>query len=400
MDRECSQFIDTWRNFLSDRDFATQKFFCNPSIVELVDFYLKSKELSTKESKYNIFEIISDLYYREKFHSDLIAHFLDPNGKHEMWNKPLFSFIDLINVCSRFGIAHANYSYAKIEKEHPTGDGFIDILIYDDISQHAIIIENKLNNAVDMPRQIPRYCQHVEAIGYNIDAVVYLPIDIYSKPDTTTWREEDHKWDSLICIIPGYDNTNKLNLATGWITRLADMNVGEHNRSNLLQYASLIKKLSNQNMDKVSLEKFFQTVLQGNNLDVANSIASMMGELPTYLATKICDTYKIKCSPFERVWIYKDKDAVFEKWIFKGVYIKIDVWCDTNNYNLLVWTPEYENGKSFPGYKDIKDFFRSNGIECFNDYEIENDFRMWKHIPISVSFPEIIDPILDALKKA
>ena len=36
----------------------------------------------SKEDRYNLFRIISNLYYRENFHSDIISFFLDPNGNH------------------------------------------------------------------------------------------------------------------------------------------------------------------------------------------------------------------------------------------------------------------------------------------------------------------------------
>ena len=88
---------------------------------------------------------MSDLYYRENFHSDIICEFLNPAGSHNEGTTFLFAFIDFINTSfpTLPGISKKNYLNAKAEREYEN----IDILISDDVSKHCIIFENKINNA-------------------------------------------------------------------------------------------------------------------------------------------------------------------------------------------------------------------------------------------------------------
>ena len=106
------------------------------------------RKLHSEQDRFNLFHVISDLYYRENFHSDLIAFFLDPNANHGYKHLMLDSFIFLLNKigCS---IDVVNYRDAIVVRE----EAKIDILIKSESNKRAIIIENKINNAGDMPRQ-------------------------------------------------------------------------------------------------------------------------------------------------------------------------------------------------------------------------------------------------------
>lgn len=396
---EVEQVFNIWGTFLQDRLNGQIGLLSSEHIAEICNLYNQKKCNITSEPTYNLFEVISDLYYRENFHSDIIAHWLNPTEKHGMDSLPLSCFIRMIQKCGCSSICEENYQEAHVIREQPTGNGFIDIAIMDFSSMHAFIIENKINNAGDMDRQIPRYCDYLEGEGFTVDAAIYLPLDIHSKPDKSTWKENDYKREAIIYIVPAYCLEDRPNLIKDWIRPLTTEEITNENVSNLEQYSRLIKKLSKQNMDKVSLEQFYQTLLQGQNLEIANSISAMMKDLPSYLATRIYDTYSIKCAPFEKIWIYKDADAVFENCVFNGLYLKIDVWCDTNMYNVMFWTPKNEDADNRSDFIDIAQFATSNGLNCFDGFELENKYRMWKHYPISTPFNEVIDPILQALLK-
>ena len=53
----------------------------------------KDLEKSQTDTGFNIFNLISDTYYKENFHSDIIAAFLDTKGKHNAGNEYLKLFI-------------------------------------------------------------------------------------------------------------------------------------------------------------------------------------------------------------------------------------------------------------------------------------------------------------------
>jgi len=54
------------------------------SSAHLKGILIRFEELKKSQTNpgFNIFHLISDTYYKENFHSDIIASFLDTNGKH------------------------------------------------------------------------------------------------------------------------------------------------------------------------------------------------------------------------------------------------------------------------------------------------------------------------------
>lgn len=165
----------------------------------------KKKEIYKKHDidgslKFNFFESISDLYYREKFHSDILEVILNPNTKEIGRNYFMQEFVNFLGLkpeqfdCSAF----------EVIKENPTGkikwvdnngkkcekEGYIDLLIKN--KNQAIIVENKINYAPDMDNQLVRYMKYVkEVLKIETYAVVYMtlkeedskrpPIDSYDK---------------------------------------------------------------------------------------------------------------------------------------------------------------------------------------------------------------------------
>jgi hypothetical protein len=150
-----------------------------------------------KELKFNIFKTISPEHYdREKLHSEILGAILDP--KLEIYNKKYLEiFVGLLKTINTNVEKHdfgSDYT-VKIEKSANTegAGGFIDILIYD--GTHAIIIENKINNAPDMDDQLGRYYKHArDKLKFKPEniAVVYLPLD----PDKEPWdsfKKEEYR---------------------------------------------------------------------------------------------------------------------------------------------------------------------------------------------------------------
>lgn len=148
--------------------------------------------------RFNFFESISDKWYRENFHSDVLYTILNPNTKEIGRKYFMQKFVKFLGIEDRFD---CNKDFEVI-KEHPTGlifwteedgqkrekPGYIDLLIKNDTQ--AIIIENKINYAPDMENQLVRYMKYVqEELGIKEYVVVYLtlkgdkepPLDSYSR---------------------------------------------------------------------------------------------------------------------------------------------------------------------------------------------------------------------------
>ena len=304
---------------------------CRPVCFE----FEKSKQ-KTHSEQFNIFSLISDLYYRENFHSDIISFFLDTKENHGCGDKFLASFISMLNKLGR-NINARCYQDADAIRE----EGKIDILVKSESTKRAIIIENKINNAGDMPRQLPRYYDYISRNyqNYQIDAIVYITLQTGKEPDRSDWTDEDEKHiDPLLTIIPSYDKTT-VNLVDDWLhpSELITNNIDV--LSTIRQYSNLIILLNKNIMDTVILEKFYNEIKVGDNFKTAQSIRNMLNELPRYLARRIYEKYHNKCAPFSKVFLYSPndpRDAVFEGDIL-GIHVKIDIWCSEDGYDAAFW---------------------------------------------------------------
>ena len=306
--------------------------------------YRRSKESLHKDA-FNVFHLVSDLYYRENFHSDIICFFLDPHEKHNCGDAFLRTFIQMLNNKDK-SINPNEYHDAKSVREQ----GKIDILIKSESSKRAIIIENKINDAVDMDRQIPRYYDKVSK-DYSIDAIVYLPLSDNKTPDMFGWSDEDKKnVYRLLVTIPAYDKSGKTNLVDNWLRPCIMLSDNLDVVSTLRQYSQLITKLNQDIMDTIVLEKFYNELLQDDNLETAQSIRDMLIQsngIPGYMANRIKDEYKQNCSPFDKVWIHSNNDAVFGEVVINGIGLKIDIWCSDAGYEVRVNARDKDKEEDF-----------------------------------------------------
>lgn len=325
--------LQIWKQNICHHTETITQFLSSESLCNICGEYHLLKRQENKDA-FNVFNLVSDLYYRENFHSDIIRFFLDTTEKHECGDKFLSLFISMLNALGKT-INPVHYQDAVAVRE----EGRIDILVKSNSSNRAIIIENKINNAGDMPRQIPRYYDLVSP-NLTIDAIVYIPLDRSKEPDKHDWTEEDKtKVSPLLIIVPAYEK-NMINLVDNWLlpAELATDNINII--STLRQYSQLIKSLNTHIMDTVILEKFYNEMKNETNMKSALSIRNMLNDLPGYLAIRIQDKFGKQCHPFDKIWIYKNQDAVFEHANIQNVYVKMDIWCYENGYDVLFWTPD------------------------------------------------------------
>ena len=320
--------LHDWR-FLLDRHIKSVLEFlesCSPICYE----YNNSKKQNQNKT-FNVFTLVSDLYYRENFHSDILRFFLDSKEIHNHKDKYLFEFIKMLQALGR-QIDLRDYQDAIAIRE----EGKIDILIKSDTSKHAIIVENKMNDAGDMPRQLPRYFDFVSP-HYQIDAIIYLPLNYSKSPDMSDWTERDKaNVCPLLNIIPAYDKS-RINLLDNWLCPIEKITNNIDVLSTLRQYSKLIRLLNANAMDTVILEKFYEEIKEGDNLKTAQSIRNMLNELPCYMARRVFETYRNRCAPFSKIFLWSPNDpswAVFEGDIL-GIHVKLDIECAEEGYNTV-----------------------------------------------------------------
>ena len=325
-------FIEQYGNMIGAHMASVKDFLSNNHIRSIGWEYNEAKN-SQPENPFNVFTMASDLYYRENFHSDIIRVFLDPSENHNEGNVFLYAFIDFIN--DKFGdkvcISKQDYESAKAERE----PGRIDILVSSEASKHCIIIENKMNNAPDTHRQLPKYYDRMTGLGYKVDAIVYLPLDANKRPDQSIWTETDKQHVlPLLCPVPAYHKKG-MNLVNGWLEPCTLKTKNLDCVSVLRQYSELIKILSNNIMDNVILNKFYQSLINEKSLETALSVKNMLQDLPIFMADRLCDVFKTDCGDYD-VWKYKPN---FCGICFRvsGNQYKIDIWTSETGYTVHVF---------------------------------------------------------------
>ena len=149
------------------RNFITHQKFEN------IDKEIERIEREKQNNGFNLFTISSYNSYLENFHSDVIALLLSPKERH--LQKEKFFKLFLSFLIEKYGaiIDENNYQNYEVLREK----GRIDIWIKDKISKRCIIIENKINDAIDMPNQIERYYDYASEKGYLVDNIVYLTLN-------------------------------------------------------------------------------------------------------------------------------------------------------------------------------------------------------------------------------
>lgn len=303
----------------------------------------KYLNIKPDELGFNVFNLVSNTYYRENFHSDILSALLNPQLNKDENIILLERFIDMLNSTGK-NIDMKHYLDAETIRE----EGRIDILIKSESSKHAIVIENKMNNAVDMHRQLPRYYDYLSQYGYIVDAIVYIPLANNKMPDSASWTAEDISHvQPLLIIIPAFCKDGSKNLVDSWLTPAMNNLQTEDMRVIVKHFASLIKYLNNDLLNYSNMEDFYNQIIQKDNISTAIAVHDMMDKLSQFLAERIRNSFADNYAPFKKIWIYNEKstyDTVFEGAIIKDVYVKLDIWChcDSENqrYDILIWNPK------------------------------------------------------------
>ena len=207
------------------------------------------------------FSIMPFLYNRittkELLHSEIIASFLNPKSEHNCGTFFLFNFFDKIGIQKDEYNEESNFN---IDIEFGIENlRRIDILITWENKKtnekKAIIIENKLNDAIDQKNQIKDYFTAISSQNFNVLKIVYIPRNQkkYAPPEKL-----DEDISKLICVI--YPKV--LIEWMGILPNIEDAKESCISYSNLLKYMNmknenienahtLLKKLSNDELKSI-----------------------------------------------------------------------------------------------------------------------------------------------------
>ena len=364
----------------------------------LVPIIKESEEKQEKrmETGFNLFYLISDHYYRETFHSDIIAALLSPKEKHGGGNLYLNLFLDMI------GVDKSNYQDAKVHKEYGTNDGTlggrIDIFI-EGGNKHCVVVENKLNNAGDTYKQLPKYYHYLDNNKYNIDKFVYLPLNPYKTPDKSDWSDEERIFiDGKLKILPAFLE-GEPNLIDNWLEIAEKKTENEDARFIIKQYVTVLRNLTNSIMNAKSLKSFYNEMIEGDNLKTALSVRDMLNDLPEYMAKRIVDEFSSNYEPFEKVFLFSTsskKAAVLHEAKKNDISFSVDIYCNELGYEIVFFNrqgniPEEDFANLKNSLKDALNGFEKRP-NVNNQYELRLGFNE------EVKVQSFVDDLLKELR--
>ena len=162
---------------------------------ENIERYKDILKKQDKKLNFNIFDIITDKWKKENFHSEILKFLLE--NYEDFFN----NFLELINIKDK-----KEYSNAEITNE----EARIDILIKSE--NKAIIVENKINWAPDQNEQLARYYEKIKN-GYNgeqkreVEKIVYIAPSKDKNPDAQTFGEYEKEIKDRLEKIISFDGS-------------------------------------------------------------------------------------------------------------------------------------------------------------------------------------------------
>lgn len=152
--------------------------FINEDMLQRYEEYIENNNFEDNDD-FNIFELMSDKFYRENFHSEILKFLL------ENYEEFFDNFLELINIKDK-----KEYLNAEITNE----EARIDILIKSE--KKAIIVENKINWAPDQIEQLARYYEKVKnghngEQGREVEKIVYITPSKDKEPDEQTFGKDE-----------------------------------------------------------------------------------------------------------------------------------------------------------------------------------------------------------------
>jgi len=165
----------------------------------------------------NIFTSISDTFYHENFHSDILCYILkNDDAKKE--------FVKWINQALNLKINFDIYKGGEVQRE----EKHRDITLYSKNKKNVIIVESKSNGANDRDKQILGYIETLEKCEtnkINVDVVLYINKYSYKEPEHHNWNEQYNKYKNKILIATLLDKNSIAQLLDNIISNTNDKKI-------------------------------------------------------------------------------------------------------------------------------------------------------------------------------
>ena len=255
---------------------------------------------------FNAFALVSDTYYRENFHSDIIRAILDPNEAHGEGTAFLRLFVHFLRDIA----SHKEKNGGKLSEtlrsleitkdtEVIREEGRVDVKIK--APDWTIIVENKINGASDMYRQIPKYIEECKKAGEEVVAVVYITAAQPKYPARNGWKDgDDAIVEPILLPVVGFTEDRSIpNLAEGWIERCELISKGFNTKSILNQYAELLRNHAGETMDTNDIKEMLKS-MSSNNIPYSQ-LRTVLDKVPATLVDCIYAKFSEETDVLEEV---------------------------------------------------------------------------------------------------
>jgi len=242
----------------------------NDDLVEM-DFKPEKLPFSTLNLMYQ------KILGKERIHSEILGSFLDPNENHGLGVIPLRLFL---NEAFEIELENLDISTIKITLERfvttlENAKRPIDILIEwndsKDNKKKAIIIENKLNFAVDQINQITDYYNGLISEEYEEVRVMYMPVSKIYKKFKHTDIADNIKEKTI-----DFDATMLIEWLEKIINHFKIENAESHNfkvdLSGIIQYKIFLEYLKNHNNNKIKAMKIMEILTNEEVIKLENLV--------------------------------------------------------------------------------------------------------------------------------
>lgn len=291
---------------------------------ENIERYKDILKKQDKKLDFNIFDIITDKWKRENFHSEILKFLLE---NYEVFFN---NFLELINIKDK-----KEYLNAEITNEEVR----IDILIKSE--KKAIIVENKINWAPDQNEQLAKYYKKVkDEYKKEVEKIIYIVPSKDKEPDEQTFGKDEKikkeiKDKDRFTPITGFDGSE--NDLVSCLEKSRDKlkenlektknNLDSENFHKLFfinHYIEILKRTGAGDMSEVELN-FFKEVIEKykTDKDIFKKI--------NYIAEMCSDkNFPAKMLNYYFIFKFAMNDCGYDK--------------DRNSYSCNYWL-DYNNGK-------------------------------------------------------
>ena len=214
-----------------------------------------------RREPFNVFSVLRSAHDEVNLHSRFLTALLDHRQSPEGSRENLAEFLD------QLGVREFGHDHATVEREWSN----IDILICDQSSMKAVIIENKIW-AADQPRQLQRYTERMKEYERH---VFYLTLD-------GRGASQDSAGDV------DYQRLSYKNELVPWLKGCQKRAYEEPAlRESVAQYLRLIGKLTGTDFSEAYMNDLKELCLEDNNLLLVHDLSEAMVEAKISLLAKL-----------------------------------------------------------------------------------------------------------------